>query len=448
MKNITVVLTAALLLLVTSSLSVESGYALRPTVTFGAPQNLSPCCSESPQIAVSGANVYVVWIQGGDIMVKASNDSGATYDPAITIASATDGRSIFPKILASGSAVHVTWITIISANQTIFYRRSLDNGLNWDQITALSPPGQEADTNYQMSISGNSVYVVWPEFSPHNLTSAIIFRRSLDQGASFGPRTTLANPTTIGLFTMARLATSSSIIHVLYPLITYYNQSTNSFQSRILYQRSFDNGATFETARILTLPRGWVGDMKLAVAQSRIFLVELDSAGVFLNTSTDSGATWDVSLSIAVPSSGVFPSDPQIALSGNNTYIAWEIGGCEDIIEQGTQCQIFFQRSTSGGMAWTKPVILNDAGAEMLLAASNNNVYLAWVERQANMNIQLLFRASMDKGATFENKMALGGPGWNQLESIGTSKDNVYVVWTGASASASAQLYVRRGTST
>jgi len=99
-------------------------------------------------------------------------------------------------------------------------------------------------------------------------------------------------------------------------------------------------------------------------------------------------------------------------------------------------------------MAWTKPVILNDAGAEMLLAASNNNVYLAWVERQANMNVQLLFRASMDKGATFENKMALGGPGWNQLESIGTSKDNVYVVWTGASASASAQLYVRRGTST
>ncbi len=188
--------------------------------------------------------------------------------------------------------------------------------------------------------------------------------------------------------------------------------------------------------------------MKLAVSESRVFLVELDSAGIFLNTSTDGGATWARSLSTAVSSSGVFPSDPQIALSGNNIYIAWEIGGCEDISEQGTQCKIFFQRSTNGGMAWTKPVILSDTGAEMLLAASNNHVYLAWVDWQANVNVQLFFRASMDKGATFENKIALGGPGWNQLESIGTSKDNVYVVWTVASSPAGAQLYVRLGTNT
>jgi len=279
-------------------------------------------------------------------------------------------------------------------------------------------------------------------------TSAIIFRRSLDQGASFGPRTTLANPTSNGYFTIVRLAISSNIIHVLYPLTTYYNQSTNSFESRILYQRSFDNGATFETARILTVAPGWVGDVKLAISERRVFIVELDSTGVFLKTSTDAGATWSASLSIAVPGSGGFPSDPQIALSGNNTYIAWETGGCEDIIEQGTQCQIFFQRSTSGGMAWTKPVILSDTGAEMLLAASSNNVYLAWVELQGNMNVQLFFKASMNKGATFENKMALGGPGWNQLESIGTSKDNVYVVWTAASSPADAGLYVRHGTAT
>ncbi len=448
MKNSAVVLTTALLLLVASSLSLESAFALRPTLTFGTPQNLAACCFEFPQIAVSGANVYVVWIQGSDIMAKASNDYGATYNPAITIASSPDGRLVFPEILASGSEVHVTWIRIISSNQMIFYRRSLDNGLSWGQLTALSPPGQDAETDYQMSVSGNNIYVVWPEFSRQNLTSAIMFRRSLDGGTSFEPTTTLANPTSIGLFTMARLGTSSNIIHVLYPLTTYYNQSTNSFESRILYQRSFDNGTTFETARTLTLAPGWVGDVKLAISERRVFIVELDSIGVFLKTSTDAGATWDNSLSIAVPGSGVFPSDPQIALSGNNTYIAWETGGCADIIEQGTQCQIFFQRSTSGGMAWTKPVILSDTGAEMLLAASNNNVYLAWVEQQANMNIQILFRASMDKGATFENKMALGGPGLNQLESIGTSKNNVYVVWTAATSPAGAQLYVRHGTNT
>ncbi len=399
--------------------------------------------------------MYIVWTQFHDIMFRGSSDYGTTYGPIITLASYAINDLVFsPKLLASGSTVHVAWIVAHETNQTIFYRRSLDNGLSWDQIITLSPPGQEA-LDYQMSISGNNVYLAWSEFSQQGYTDSVIFRISIDQGASFEQRVTLADPTSIGLFTV-RLAASNNTIHVFYIFSPYYGQD-NFPQGTTYYRRSLDGGAAFEGPRILGMvPDTWVADMQLAVLGNRIFLLEeenelsssggriFSSAGIFLTTSTDSGSTWRPQITIAIANSTIAPSDPQIIVSGNNVYIAWQLGRCGDIVEQGTQCKIFFKRSTNGGLEWTKPVVLSDTGAEMLLAASDNNVYVAWTE-QTDMNIlhfsfEILFRSSMNKGATFDNSIVLSSLGWNEVVAIGASTNSVYVVWI-----ASATAYIRHG---
>src|SRR3989442_1464998 len=113
MKKIAVTLTATLLLVVATSLALQSVEGQQSTLTFAASQNLGPCCfwAGTPQISVSGVNVYIVWSQIHDIMFRGSSDNGATYGPVITLASYTDNELVFsPKLIGAGSGVLVAWL--------------------------------------------------------------------------------------------------------------------------------------------------------------------------------------------------------------------------------------------------------------------------------------------------------------------------------------------------
>jgi hypothetical protein len=92
-----------------------------------------------------------------------------------------------------------------------------------------------------------------------------------------------------------------------------------------------------------------------------------------------------------------------IATSGDNLYIAWwsnKTGNDE----------VMFKASTDGGKTIGEKINLsnssNSESQDAQIAASDNNVYVSWWERNATSNEPVL-RVSNDSGKTFGEKIML-----------------------------------------
>src|SRR5690349_18541364 len=97
-----------------------------------------------------------------------------------------------------------------------------------------------------------------------------------------------------------------------------------------------------------------------------------------------------------------------IATSGdNNVYIAWwsnKTGNDE----------VMFKASTDGGKTWSNKMNLssspNSESQDVEIAASGNNVYVTWWERNQTMN-EPVMRVSNDNGKTFGQEITLSKAG-------------------------------------
>ena len=118
-----------------------------------------------------------------------------------------------------------------------------------------------------------------------------------------------------------------------------------------------------------------------------------------------------VTLSTAGPSYALFEiedfrSKAPIATSGdNNVYVAWwsnKTGNDE----------VMFKASTDGGKTFSDKMNLsntpNSESQDAQIAASENNVYVSWRERNSTSN-EPVMRVSTDNGKTFGELIILPG---------------------------------------
>ena len=152
--------------------------------------NISNNTGESgqPQIALSGNNVYVTWADrtpgiNFDIFFAVSIDNGQTFSTPINLSNNTGG-STEPQIAVSGTNVYVTWIdnTPGNFNIDIFFAVSIDNGQSFSTPINLSN-NTGLSSQQQIAASGNNVYIVWTDSTPGN--NDILFATSNDNGQSF-----------------------------------------------------------------------------------------------------------------------------------------------------------------------------------------------------------------------------------------------------------------------
>ena len=157
--------------------------------TFSTPINLSNNTGSStqPQIAASGNNVYVTWEDrtpgNPEIFFAVSIDNGQTFSTPINLSNNTGG-STEPQIAVSGTNVYVTWIdnTPGNFNIDIFFAVSIDNGQSFSTPINLSN-NTGLSSQQQIAASGNNVYIVWTDSTPGN--NDILFATSNDNGQSF-----------------------------------------------------------------------------------------------------------------------------------------------------------------------------------------------------------------------------------------------------------------------
>ena len=132
----------------------------------------------------------------------------------------------------------------------------------------------------------------------------------------------------------------------------------------------------------------------------------------------------------------------QVATYKNNTYVVWEeettsdatttTSSGESSTRGSTNYDIFFKKSTDGGLTFGKTINISDnAGFSQhpQITVSGSNVYLAWTD-DTSSNKQILFRMSNDEGSSFGRMIKLSdGLGESYNQEISAYGNNVYVVW-------------------
>jgi hypothetical protein len=120
----------------------------------------------------------------------------------------------------------------------------------------------------------------------------------------------------------------------------------------------------------------------------------------------------------------------QVSTSGENVYIVWQESVGSD---EAKDYDIFFIVSTDGGATFTSPINLsNNKGfsEHPQISASQNNVYIVWVDDNNTGYREVLFRKSSDNGRSFEPVSQLSKDKVDSFNAeIDSYNSNVYVVW-------------------
>jgi hypothetical protein len=305
-------------------------------------------------LAVSDQYVNVVWSNFTDtdglerIYFSNSNDRANTWSNEKQISKETGYKAVGPEVFANNSNVHIIWKDMRGSDEEIYYRRSVDGGITFDN-------GQGVDEDRRIT------------FSP----SAISGQTITGSGSNIS--------------------------------VAWADERLGGNYWEIYWMISKDNGYTWEDGlgnvgqdrRI-----SFVGaqDPAIAMVGSTIHMVYVDPIDVtndnlFYINSTDNGATWNTPIKLIGPTPHVI--HPNIDVDGDNVCVVWS-----DRRDDGTHGQIYYKKSSDGGITWsgdlrlTYNLSLNSQWPR--LSIFNNTIHLVWCDILPSNDREVMYKRSPD----------------------------------------------------
>ncbi len=271
--------------------------------------------SFNPSISVSGSVVHVVWYDLRDgnyeIYYKRSTDAGASWgtDTRLTNNPAFSG---FPSGSVSGQLLVIVWHENRDGNYEIYYRRSTNAGLNWGAETRLT--NKSAFSGYpSISISGSVVHVVWQDECNGN--PEIYYKRSPDGGLSWEERRLTNNSDSSGV---PSISVSGQVVHVVW-------SDWRDGNKEIYYKRSTDSGTEWTEDMRLTNNFAESRSPSVSVSGSIVHLIWLDNRNgnyeIYYKCSNDGGKIWGAETRLTNKSADSWY--PSGAVSGSVVHVVW-----------------------------------------------------------------------------------------------------------------------------
>jgi len=160
--------------------SHNSGIAFDPIISLSD-------SARDYMIAASGNNVYVTWtnvlqinstIENAEAFFVRSTNNGMKFENPINLSN-NEGGSGNQQIAVSGNNVYIVWVDHTLGHDEILFRGSNDNGASFGRVINLSNSiGMSEDP--KIAVAGNRVYIVWIEFGDESHNNGIYFVRSID----------------------------------------------------------------------------------------------------------------------------------------------------------------------------------------------------------------------------------------------------------------------------
>ena len=272
--------------------------------------------SEYPDIAVSGANIYVVWHDGDygsrDIYFRKSADSGVTWKASQRLTN-NAGMSWVPAIAVSGTNVVVAWSDGTPGNNEIYIKKSADGGATWQASKKIT--NNTGGSCYpDIAVSGANVYVVWNDDTPGN--GEIYLRKSVDGGAAWQNPKRLTN--NAGASANAAIAVSGDAVHV-----AWSDDTPGDYE--IYYRKSVTAGNLWQSAKRLTNTAGNSWNPAIAVESENVCLAWHDEKPgnyeIFLKASADGGTTWGTAVRLTNDAGDSW--ETALATNASTAYVAW-----------------------------------------------------------------------------------------------------------------------------
>ncbi len=398
--------------------NLESKVFAQTCPAISAPASLntnagSDCCADRfPQLASDGAGHWVaVWESGNDIggigldpdiLFALSNDNGTNWTtPAALDTLAFGQNGTAPQIATSGGTWVAVWYTFTGgspfADGDNLSARSIDNGATWGDVTALNTDafGDSGDDREpQLAAGGAGVWgAVWHGL---DIESDVFFTRSIDDGVSWSAPVDIFPASTNTNWRSHIAADGAGTWLAVWVSDEPVGEVAIDFD--ILCARSVDNGVSWSapghvvaggggnsdssTPKIATDGAGtWV---TVWVSEGPIFFDSNDD--VLAARSTDNGATWSTPVTLTTPPINLDQENNlQITTdAAGNWLVVWDSNdGANSASEDG---DVFYVRSTDGGISWTAPAFLNtnataDSGndtAPAIATDGSGNWLAAW----------------------------------------------------------------------
>ena len=208
--------------------------------------NASRLPNEGLDPVVVGTNVYAAYARGSQLIVEVSHDAGNTYS-AVRIDDAL-GVTSLPRIAAYKDYVYISWTETKSANKSIYFTHSEDDGRTFTKARKL-----DAGFGPQISASALKVVVgfIGSAGSPELFVSA-------DGGRSFAAPVTLSGPA--GHQQELALASRANNVYAV------WEDSTAANESLALMAYSHDGGVTFSAAKSLSPSQTYAVEPLIAIS--------------------------------------------------------------------------------------------------------------------------------------------------------------------------------------
>ena len=222
-------------------------------------------------VSSNGLWVHVLWalnespLGSSVIYYKNSADGGLTWEPETLLAS---GSAYFPSVASSGADVYVVWTDQRDGNFEIYFNHSADGGFSWSEETRLTD-NLSVSFMPSISISGSVVHVVWYDRRDYGLPE-VYYKRSLDGGISWEEDTRLTFSESSASY-FSNLTASGQVVHVVWE-----DNREGNFQ--IYYKRSDDVGENWGEETQLSENLGWSSNRpSVAVSGPAVHVVWYDS---------------------------------------------------------------------------------------------------------------------------------------------------------------------------
>jgi hypothetical protein len=400
-------------------------------------QNLSNNTGNSTDAAIAlyQNNVYLVWTDdtagNQDIYFKRSVDNGTSFGNTESLSNNT-GNSTDAAIALYQNNVYLVWTDDTTGNQDIYFKRSVDNGTSFGETVNLSRNNTGSSTGAQISAIGNNVYVVWQDTGSGS--NEINYRHSNNSGVEFGGVMELSKTRAVNgeSAVYPRISANGQNVYVVW-------QDTVSGSNEIFLRGSTDGGNKF--SGIKNLSRNNTGDSispRIASSGSNVFVVWTDSepkkSQIFARTSADYAGKFGGIKNVSWSSGSSY--DPQVAVGGNDSiYVLWEDTSFRkstfDLILRASFDKIrTFQDKVNLGRYVGE---ISDYGQ---IAARGNGVFVVWSDSPEYGYppvYKVFLAASRDNAISFDDAISLSsgeGRSINPQVAVSTNDNSIFVIWT------------------
>ncbi len=361
--------------LFTVSLSAQWSSDLRLTNNPGASYTSG---NNARNITIIGSTIHVIWFDArfGDteLMYKRSTDNGINWEPVVRLTN-NAGASENPTIASNGSTIHVVWQDLRDGNYEIYYKVSTNSGNNWSGDTRLTN-NFASSTNPAIFISVNKVSIVWNDDRDGN--NEIYFKHSIDGGYNWEPVIRITNNSNSS--TNPSISGLSDNIYVTWQdnrdgnYEIYYNFSSNMGTSWGSDTRLTNDAASSKLPCISAEPMSPQSYVHVAWQDDRDGNNE-----IYYKRSTSSGSNWEpVQRLTNAAGNSIAPS---IITSNHFIHLVWE----DD--RSGGIYGIYYNRSSNDGISWGSDLKLNSSTSlarNPTIYRNGSAIHVVWWDNRDN----------------------------------------------------------------